>query len=215
MGYSGSPGYPNGYDSIYNSSYYPSGVSVSQYPSQVQVSDYSNVRTSTYNGGRADPSSFYTRVANGNPYSEWPNSSNLSSGYRQEEVPRTYQSNPMEGGIPASGHFSAGNSQALYRSEGVFDQHPAFRGSGPKYFIVDTIQENGGERNLKTPLAKDPSQTVPLRPLAPKSVAHPYEGYFRAPSSNTKAPLGSSSPESRTSSVYTNDTGHATLNGHS
>jgi hypothetical protein len=121
----------------------------------------------------------------------------------------------MEGGIPASDPFSNGDSQALDRSVGVYEQHPAFRGSGPKYFIVDTIQENGGERNLKTPLAKDSSQTMPLRPLVPKPVAQPYEGYFSAPSSNTKAPLAPSSPESRTSSVYTNDTSHATLNGHS
>nr|QJQ35512.1 hypothetical protein [Fusarium begoniae] len=150
----------------------------SQYPPEVQVTEHSRVQTTQMN---LNNNSFYTRIAQGNPYSEW----SLASTYL----------NPT--GEYSGQQGATFSSQSGYKGdpnlESSLGQHPALRSpDGNYYFRIGSImEENGVERNFRTP---------------------PFNSSDSP--SNTNAPFVQPSPESYPSSLYTNDTNHASCIGY-
>lgn len=158
--------------SVNNYTNYPEGTRVSVYttnanmswhPSDVQVSRYPREETPRYlNYGvsvNQDLNSFYNRIAEENPYSRISGDTDPNQDYdnmRRRELP----------------NYVYGQSVASPRVNGYYsnnvDETRNNNYSNPRYFMVDSIHEDGIDRNLVTPVNSPITQPIIPRPIAPK-----------------------------------------------
>lgn len=199
--YSEDDRYKVNYNNMRNSSIY--------YPSNTQVSDFSNVNMSSYPSPHQvnysnwetspvsvrDNNSFYSRMAKENPFISDTNSVDSTASFTNN-----------------SKWHKGSYTEANYNKPGV-NKTPS-----PKYFTVDSITENGIQRNVITPSSDNnnyQSQSNSLRPLLPKPKEPPMgnfntHGVTRYPLTDANV-YAHASRDSYASTVFTNDSNHATI----
>ena len=203
----------------YQESIYPEGTQVSRYPSGTQVSRYPS-GPSTSEGYEAN--SFYARIAQGNPY-EVGESSRAASAYpypyptdqdqqaKAKAVPQNMAMDDFCNYVDEESKqikYDYSNYSAYPYPTGQDQQAKATENNNSynRFFVVDSINENGTNRSLYTPSPYTVDSSQLLR--APKL------GNLDTPS--TMTPLFGSkeqlSPKPSQSSIaYTNDTNHASI----
>lgn len=148
-------------------SVYSTDVKMSWHPSDVKVSRYPTEETPRHlNYGvsvNQDLNSFYNRIAKENPYSRISGDTHPNQGY--DNMTRGELQNYVYGQSVTYPTDQPGVNG--YYSNNV-DETRNNNYSNPRYFVVDSINDNGTDRDLVTPVNLRTTQPNIPRPIAPK-----------------------------------------------
>lgn len=175
----------------YSNNLYPEGTQVSRYPSM----------PSTYEGYEVN--SFYARIAQGNPYDSLPVSSERSTAnYGESSRAARAQNMPM---AEFRDYVEEESKQIMYDYSNR--EYPAENNnSDNRFFIVDSINQDGRDRSLITPspYTIDPSQLLRAPQLSNLDTPSTMTPLFGSEEQLSLKP-------SQSSIAYTNDTNHASV----